>query len=82
MGFTIEDDLNTENSRAKWLEWKRRTDPLHYLSPKDRQRAYRQVALDMIAEVGPGIGVPALRPHFPQVTRAEQDLTLLWPSLS
>src|SRR5262245_17535574 len=33
MGFTIEDDLNTDNSRKKWLEWKRRTDPLHYLSP-------------------------------------------------
>jgi N4-(beta-N-acetylglucosaminyl)-L-asparaginase len=50
MGFKIEDDLNTENSRAKWLEWKRRTDPLHYLSPKERQRAYHQVAQDMIAE--------------------------------
>jgi N4-(beta-N-acetylglucosaminyl)-L-asparaginase len=50
MGFTIEPDLNTENSRAKWLEWKRRTDPLHYLSPKDRKQAYRQVAMDMIAE--------------------------------
>jgi N4-(beta-N-acetylglucosaminyl)-L-asparaginase len=24
-GFKIEDDLNTPNSRAKWLEWKRRT---------------------------------------------------------
>src|SRR5437870_3286441 len=50
MGFTIEDDLNTENSRKKWLEWKRRTDPLHYLSPKDRQRAHHQVAMEMIAE--------------------------------
>ena len=50
MGFTIEDDLNTENSRKKWLEWKRRTDPLHYLSPKDRQQAYHQVAMEMIAE--------------------------------
>src|SRR3954447_12228415 len=50
MGFTIEDDLNTENSRKKWLEWKRRTDPLHYLTPKDRQRAHRQVAMEMIAE--------------------------------
>jgi N4-(beta-N-acetylglucosaminyl)-L-asparaginase len=50
MGFTIEDDLNTDNSRKKWLEWKRRTDPLHYLSPKDRQQAYHQVARDMIAE--------------------------------
>ncbi len=50
MGFTIEDDLNTEDSRKKWLEWKRRTDPLHYLSPKDRQQAYHQVAMQMIAE--------------------------------
>jgi len=50
MGFAIEDDLNTENSRAKWLEWKRRTDPLHYLSPKERQRAYHAVAMQMIAE--------------------------------
>jgi N4-(beta-N-acetylglucosaminyl)-L-asparaginase len=50
MGFKIEDDLNTENSRAKWLEWKRRTDPLHYLSPKERQHAYHQVAMDMIAD--------------------------------
>jgi N4-(beta-N-acetylglucosaminyl)-L-asparaginase len=50
MGFTIEGDLNTDNSRKKWLEWKRRTDPLHYLSPKDREQAYRQVARDMIAE--------------------------------
>jgi N4-(beta-N-acetylglucosaminyl)-L-asparaginase len=50
MGVKIEDDLNTENSRAKWLEWKRRTDPLHYLSPKDRQQAYDKVAMDMIAE--------------------------------
>jgi N4-(beta-N-acetylglucosaminyl)-L-asparaginase len=50
MGFKIEDDLNTENSRTKWLEWKRRTDPLHYLSPKNRQRAYHDVAMQMIAE--------------------------------
>jgi N4-(beta-N-acetylglucosaminyl)-L-asparaginase len=50
MGFTIENDLNTENSRNKWLEWKRRTDPLHYLSPKDRDEAYRRVAMDMVAE--------------------------------
>ena len=50
MGFTIEPDLNTENSRRKWLEWKRRTDPLHYLSPKERQQAYHRVAMEMIAE--------------------------------
>jgi N4-(beta-N-acetylglucosaminyl)-L-asparaginase len=49
MGFTIEPDLNTEMSRKAWLEWKRRTDPLHYLSPKDREQAYHNVALEMIA---------------------------------
>jgi N4-(beta-N-acetylglucosaminyl)-L-asparaginase len=50
MGITVEDSLNTDNSRSKWLEWRRRTDPLHYLSPKDRQRAYHEVAMQMIAE--------------------------------
>ena len=50
MGVAIEDDLNTENSRRKWLEWKRRTDPLHYLTPEDRKTAYHRVAMDMIAE--------------------------------
>src|SRR6059036_1559283 len=50
MGFKIEDDLNTEKSRAAWLEWKRRTDPLHYLSPKERGVAFHNVAMDMIAD--------------------------------
>jgi len=50
MGFKIEDDLNTENSRKTWLEWKRRTDPLHYLDPIKRGAALRQVELEMIAE--------------------------------
>jgi len=50
MGFKIEDDLNTERSRKTWLEWKRRTDPLHYLDPIKREAALRQVDLDMIAE--------------------------------
>ena len=50
MGFKIEDDLNTEQSRKTWLEWKRRTDPLHYLDPIKRQAAMRRVDLDMIAE--------------------------------
>src|SRR5438105_11732829 len=36
MGFKIEDDLNTDRSRRIWLEWKRRTDPEHYLDPKKR----------------------------------------------
>jgi N4-(beta-N-acetylglucosaminyl)-L-asparaginase len=33
MGFTIEDDLNTDTSRRLWLEWKRRVDPSRWLDP-------------------------------------------------
>ncbi len=50
LGFTIEDDLNTPKSRKLWLEWKRRTDPAHYLSPKERAEAWRQAGLAMVAE--------------------------------
>ena len=49
LGFEIEDDLNTENSRRIWLDWKRRTDPLHYLDPEERQQALQRVDRDMIA---------------------------------
>lgn len=38
MGFPIEDDLHTENSRRLFLEWKRRADPEHYLDPKGEGR--------------------------------------------
>lgn len=41
MGFTIEADLNTEKSRKAWLEWKRQTDPKHYLRPQDRNQGAR-----------------------------------------
>ena len=50
LGFKIEDDLNTETSRTRWLEWKRRTDPLHYLDPVKREAALRRVEQEMIAE--------------------------------
>ena len=50
MGFQIEDDLNTENSRKQWLEWKRRTDPQHYLDPAKRAEAGHRAALEMLAE--------------------------------
>jgi len=50
MGFKIEDDLNTERSRAAWLRWKRESDPLHYLDPIKRQEAMRRLELQMIAE--------------------------------
>lgn len=49
-GFTVEADLNTEFSRKTWQEWKRRTDPEHYLDPTKREEIGRQAALAMIAE--------------------------------
>lgn len=50
MGFTIEADLNTERSRNAWLEWKRRTTPLHYLDPNRREVAMRDVMMGMVAD--------------------------------
>jgi N4-(beta-N-acetylglucosaminyl)-L-asparaginase len=50
MGFKIEDDLNTDNSRKKWLEWKRRIDPEHYLDPTKRVEAADRARRQMIAE--------------------------------
>lgn len=50
MGFKIEGDLNTDESRRIWLEWKRRTDPSHYLDPKKRETAARRVLHELIAE--------------------------------
>jgi N4-(beta-N-acetylglucosaminyl)-L-asparaginase len=51
LGFEVFDDLNTPESRKQWLEWKRRTDPLHYIKdPEARAAAERQVILDMVAE--------------------------------
>jgi len=50
MGHKIEDDLNTEKSRSLWLEWKRRTDPDHYLDPKKRAQAWYDAGLQMVRE--------------------------------
>src|SRR6266566_818887 len=50
MGFKIEDDLNTDKSRQLWLEWKRRTDPDHYLDPKKRAQAWYDAGLQMVRE--------------------------------
>lgn len=38
MGFKIEDDLNTDQSRKLWREWKRRVDPEHWLDPNGDAR--------------------------------------------
>ncbi len=50
LGFKIEDDLNTDNSRKKWLEWKRRIDPGHYLDPAKRAQHYYEVTRQMAKE--------------------------------
>ncbi|UCG87657.1 MAG: N(4)-(beta-N-acetylglucosaminyl)-L-asparaginase [Gemmatimonadota bacterium] len=50
MGFEIEADLNTEQSRALWLEWKRRVDPQHYLDPTKRSQAGYEAALGMVRD--------------------------------
>lgn len=50
MGFTIESDLNTPNSRKLWLEWKRRIDPEHYLDPTKRSDAAHAAGKSMVAD--------------------------------
>src|SRR5215469_6105372 len=50
VGFTIEDDLNTPKSRELYLEWRRRTDPEHYIPLKDRAALGWKVAQEMVAE--------------------------------
>jgi N4-(beta-N-acetylglucosaminyl)-L-asparaginase len=50
MGFRIEEDLNTEHSRQLWLEWKKRTDPKHWLPAREREVAYQDVRRQMVRE--------------------------------
>jgi N4-(beta-N-acetylglucosaminyl)-L-asparaginase len=50
MGFTIEKDLNTDRTRERWLQWKQRIDPEHYLDPEKRAAAGYAAALQMLAE--------------------------------
>jgi len=50
MGFTIEEGLINPIARERWLEWKRRTDPLHYLDPKKRAEAWYEAGLQMVRE--------------------------------
>ena len=50
MGFPIEADLNTEKSRARWLEWKRRVDPGHWLDPAKRSDAAEAARRSMVAD--------------------------------
>jgi N4-(beta-N-acetylglucosaminyl)-L-asparaginase len=50
LGFEIEDDLNTEESRRLWLEWKRRTDAARWLDPVRRMEAGMAAGHDMVAD--------------------------------
>src|SRR5205809_5735997 len=50
MGIKIEEGLINETARKQWLEWKRRTDPLHYLDPKKRAQAWYDTGLQMERE--------------------------------
>ncbi|HZP47224.1 MAG TPA: N(4)-(beta-N-acetylglucosaminyl)-L-asparaginase [Vicinamibacterales bacterium] len=50
MGVTIEEGLINENARKLWLEWKRRTDPEHYLDPKKRAQAWYDAGLQMVRD--------------------------------
>jgi N4-(beta-N-acetylglucosaminyl)-L-asparaginase len=49
-GFAIEADLNTDASRARWLEWKRRVDPSHWLDPGKRVEAGEAASRRMVAD--------------------------------
>jgi N4-(beta-N-acetylglucosaminyl)-L-asparaginase len=49
IGFEILPDLNTRNSREKWLHWKQQSDPLHYIQdPEARAAAARKIVRDMV----------------------------------
>jgi len=50
LGFTIEDDLNTDRSRKLWLEWKRRIEPDRFLDPIKRSEAAWEATLQMARE--------------------------------
>jgi N4-(beta-N-acetylglucosaminyl)-L-asparaginase len=50
LGMKVEADLNTPRSRELWLEWKRRSDPDHYLDPRRRQAAALEAGLSMVRD--------------------------------
>ena len=62
LGFEIEDDLNTERSRALWLEWRRRVDPEHWLDPAERLPGAGGAREGARREGGAGASDPTRRP--------------------
>ena len=75
MGFKIEDDLNSEESRRLWLEWKRRIDPQHYLDPEKRADVSKRALMAMVAD-----GLIDRRTHLrhDQLQRGECERRDLW----
>jgi N4-(beta-N-acetylglucosaminyl)-L-asparaginase len=59
LGFSVEEDLNTETSRRLWLEWRRRVDPGHWLDPEERLKGGKlgeETDPDLIKRSGGGPG--------------------------
>jgi N4-(beta-N-acetylglucosaminyl)-L-asparaginase len=50
LGFTVEEDLNTPESRRLWLEWKRRLDSARWLDPDRRAQAALDAGLGMVRD--------------------------------
>jgi len=51
LGFEIHEDLNTEASRALWLEWRRRVDLRHWLDPDEPLRGRGRPGADAPARL-------------------------------
>ncbi len=50
MGFSVEEDLNSENSRKVWLDWKRRLDPARWRDPSRRDEEAARARNQQLAE--------------------------------
>jgi N4-(beta-N-acetylglucosaminyl)-L-asparaginase len=50
MGFEIEDDLNSDVSRARWLEWRRRIDPSRWPGEMDENQIGFLAGQEMVAD--------------------------------
>lgn len=50
LGFPIEADLNTPESRRLWLEWKQRIDPTRWLDPTKRAQLSYEAGWSMVRD--------------------------------
>jgi N4-(beta-N-acetylglucosaminyl)-L-asparaginase len=50
MGFAIEDDLNSDVSRSRWLEWRRRIDPSRWPDEDDPDRIGFLSGMEMVRD--------------------------------